>query len=94
MKHHYEVMRVMRTKVLSMRELVEGAQGIMYIHSAIAYRVQDLERVSILSPTVPYYTNSFAGSFSQQRLDPEKQLQSFAFGIVRYLSYLRDNSTF
>jgi hypothetical protein len=57
MKRHYEIMRVMRTKVLSMRELVEGAQGIMYIHSAITYRVQDLKRVSILSPTVAYYAN-------------------------------------
>ena len=57
MKRHYEVMRVMRTKVLTMQELVEGAQGIMYIRSAIVYRVQDLERVSILSPTVAYYTN-------------------------------------
>ena len=57
MKRHYEIMRVMRTKVLSMRELVEGAQGIMYIHSAIVYRVQDLKRVSILSPTVACYAN-------------------------------------
>jgi hypothetical protein len=44
MKRHYEIMRVMRTKVLSMRELVEGAQGIMYIHSAIVNRVRDLKR--------------------------------------------------
>jgi len=94
MKRHYEIMRVMRTKVLSMRELVEGAQGIMYIHSAIVYRVQDLKRVSILSPTVACQLTSFVGNFSQQRLDPEKQLQSFAFGIVGYLSYLWDNSTF
>ena len=36
---------------------------------------------------------SFVDNFSQQRLDPEKQLQSFAFGIVGYLSYLRDNPT-
>ena len=47
MKRHYEIMRVMRTKVLSMRELVEGAQGIMYIHSAIVRRVQRLKCVSI-----------------------------------------------
>ncbi|KAF8497394.1 hypothetical protein F5888DRAFT_1906711 [Russula emetica] len=67
MKRHYEIMRVMRTKVLNMRELVEGAQGIMYIHSTIVYRVQDLKH-----------------NFSQQRLDPEKQLQSFAFGIFKY----------
>jgi hypothetical protein len=58
MKRHYEIMRAMRTKILSMRELVEGAQGIMYIHSAIVYRVQDLKRVSILSPTVACCANS------------------------------------
>ena len=57
MKRHYEIMRVMRTKVLSMRELVEGAQGIMYIHSVIVNRVRDLKRVSILSFTVACYAN-------------------------------------
>jgi hypothetical protein len=36
----------------------------------------------------------FVGNFSQQRLDPEKQLQGFALGIVGYLPYLYDNSTF
>ena len=81
----------MRTKVLSMRELVEGAQGIMYIHSAIVYRVQDLKRMSICRSQWPAMLTSFVGNFSQQRLDPEKQLQSFAFGIVGYLSYLWDN---
>jgi hypothetical protein len=95
MKRHYAVMRIMRTKVLSMRELVEGAQGIMYIHSAILDRVQDLRRVSTLWSTVAcLYANLFKGNFSQQRLDPEKQLQSFAFGIVGYLSYPWDGSTF
>lgn len=93
MKRHYEIMRVMRTKVLSMRELVEGAQGIMYIHNAVVYRVQDLKRVSIRRPQWPAVLTSFVVNFSQQRLDTEKQLQSFAFGIVGYLSYLWDNST-
>lgn len=95
MKRHYEIMRVMRTKVLSMRELVEGAQGIMYIHNAVVYRVQDLKRVSIRRPQSrwPAMLTSFVVNFSQQRLDTEKQLQSFAFGIVGYLSYLWDNST-
>lgn len=57
MKRHYEIMRLMRTKVLSMRELVEGAQGILYVHNAIVYRVQDLKRVSVLSPTVACYAD-------------------------------------
>jgi len=39
----------MHTKVLSMRELVEGAQGIMYIYDAVLYRVQDLKCLSVLS---------------------------------------------
>ena len=47
MKRHYEIMRIMRTKILSMRELMDGWQGIMYIGEAITCRVQDLTRVSV-----------------------------------------------
>jgi hypothetical protein len=47
----------MRTKVLSMSELQDGAQGILYIHTAIVYRVKDLTRVSISSITVACYVN-------------------------------------
>ena len=53
MKRHYEIMRIMRTKLLSMRELQEGAQGIVHIQKAITYRVQDLIRASVLSFTMP-----------------------------------------
>jgi hypothetical protein len=53
MKRHYEIMRIMRTKILTMRDLLEGAQGIIYIHEAITYRVQDLTRVSISSSAAP-----------------------------------------
>jgi hypothetical protein len=52
MKRHYEIMRIMRTKLLSMRELQEGAQGIVHIQKAITYRVQDLIRVSVSSFTM------------------------------------------
>jgi hypothetical protein len=52
MKRHYEIMRIMRTKILSMRELLDGWQGVMYIYEAIKYRVQDLTRVSTTSSTV------------------------------------------
>ena len=52
MKRHYEIMRIMRTKILSMRELMDGWQGVMYIYEAIKYRVQDLTRVSTPSSTV------------------------------------------
>jgi hypothetical protein len=55
MKRHYEIMRIMRTKILTMGELTEGAQGIIYIREAIKYRVQDLTRVSISSFTVMCY---------------------------------------
>jgi hypothetical protein len=53
MKRHYEIMRIMRTKILSMRELLDGAQGILYISEAIKYRVQDLTRLSNLSSIGP-----------------------------------------
>ena len=87
MKRHYEIMRIMRTKILNMRELLEGAQSIIYIREAIGYRVQDLIRVLVLSSTVPAMLTWFVDNFTQQRLDPEKQIQSFAFGIVGYLSF-------
>ncbi len=57
MQRHYKIMQIMRTKILSMRELVEGAQGIMYIHNTIVYRIQDLKRVSVLSPSMSCYAN-------------------------------------
>ena len=43
----------MRTKILSVRELLDGAQGIVYISEAIEFRVQDLTRLSILSSIMP-----------------------------------------
>jgi hypothetical protein len=57
MKRHYAIMRIMCTKVLSMRELQEGMQSILYIHIAVMYRVQDLKRASVLSPAVIFYAN-------------------------------------
>jgi hypothetical protein len=47
MKRHYEIMRIMRTKIVTMGELQEGFDGIGYIECAINYRVKDLTRVSI-----------------------------------------------
>lgn len=57
MKRHYEIMRVMRSKILSMRELQEGMQSILYIHNAAVYRTQDLHRASVPSPAVIFYAN-------------------------------------
>jgi hypothetical protein len=42
----------MRTKILSLRELQEGVQGIMYICRAIMYRVKDLTSVSVSLSTL------------------------------------------
>jgi hypothetical protein len=57
MKRHYEIMRIMRTKTLNMRELLEGAQGILYINEAVVDRVQDLTRISVLPSTAACYAN-------------------------------------
>ena len=47
----------MRTKIPSMHELLEGVQGILYIHEAITQRVDDLKRMSDSSSTVARYVN-------------------------------------
>ena len=57
MKRHYEIMRIMRTKILNMRELLEGAQGIIYINEAVVDRVQGLTRMSVLPSTAACYVN-------------------------------------
>ena len=87
MKRHYEIMRIMRTKILNMRELLEGAHGILYINEAVEYRVQELTRMSVSPSTVACYANLIIDNFTQQKLDPEKQFQSFAYGIVGYLYF-------
>lgn len=57
MKRHYEIMRIMRTKILNMREILEGMQGIEYIEYAVFDRVQDLRRMSVSPSTVACYVN-------------------------------------
>jgi hypothetical protein len=57
MKRHYEIMRIMRTKIPSMHELLVCAQGIIYIRDAIKYRVEDLGRVSVSSFSVARYVD-------------------------------------
>jgi hypothetical protein len=49
MKRHYEIMRVMRTKVVNFRDLFDGKDGILYILDAMNLRVQDLTSVSVSS---------------------------------------------
>ena len=55
MKRHYEIMRIMRTKVLDARELSEGMKSMSCIEDAIRYRVDDLTSLSAcLSSALPY----------------------------------------
>ncbi|KAI0298350.1 hypothetical protein B0F90DRAFT_1669084 [Multifurca ochricompacta] len=72
-KRHYEIMRIMRTKVLDSRELWGNVESILYVNDALKYRMNDLTNI-----------------FSQQKLDPEKQLQNFAYGIFKYFSRPKD----
>ncbi|KAI0265430.1 hypothetical protein BC834DRAFT_879420 [Gloeopeniophorella convolvens] len=45
MKRHYEIMRVMRHKVLDARELWYAVESILYVKDAIKYRVNDLTNI-------------------------------------------------
>ena len=45
-KRHYEIMRVMRTKVLDNRELWYGIESIRHTEDAIQYRMNDLTSTS------------------------------------------------
>ncbi len=56
-------MRITRTKILSMHDLLDGAQGIVYIHEAIKGRVQDLFRASVSSTTVAFRVNLICRQF-------------------------------
>jgi hypothetical protein len=47
MKRHYEVMRVMRTKILDPRELWYGINSISVVQDAILYRANDLASMSV-----------------------------------------------
>ncbi|KAI0249341.1 hypothetical protein BJV78DRAFT_1347821 [Lactifluus subvellereus] len=82
MRRHYEIMRIMRTKVLDSRELWYSVESMLFVKDAIRYRANDLANI-----------------FSQQKLDPEKQFQNFAYGIFKYfhdgkalwsVNYVRD----
>jgi hypothetical protein len=90
MKHHYEVMRIMRTKVVDSRELWEGVKSMSYVQEAIRYRVDDLISISAF-PRPPSHADQsiYADNFSQQKLDIEKQFQNFAYGMVIILYIFR-----
>jgi hypothetical protein len=89
MKRHYEMMRIMRTKVVDHRDHDEAADSIYCVHDAIDYRIQDLASASVSSSTLACFVNLLdqtTGNFRQQKLDPEKQFDSFAYGIVSSFS--------
>jgi len=91
MKRHYEIMRIMRTTVVNARELSEGREGILCACRAVTYRIEELTSVSISFSSAACHTNlidPLSDNFSQQRLDPEKQFQTFAYGIVSRFSPL------
>ena len=55
MKRHYEIMRLMRTKVVDARELSEGREGILCVYRAVTYRIEDLTSMSISSSSAACY---------------------------------------
>ena len=87
MKRHYEVMRTMRTKVLDSCELRSAGESLSYANEAIRYRMTDL---TSKAPSIPLAVSvsltwfMHADIFLQQKVEPEKQFQNFACGIVRY----------
>ena len=86
MKRHYDIMRIMRVKVVGSRELWSSIESVIYVQNAIQYRVDDLASVSASSflPLSMLTGSTHADTFSQQRLDPEKQFQTFAYGIASH----------
>jgi len=96
MKHHYEIMRVMRTKVVDARELWECVKSVTHVQEAISYRVGDLTSISAssLSHKQSLTLSIYSDNFSQQRLDIEKQFQTFAYGMVTMVLQLGVYSTF
>jgi hypothetical protein len=52
MKRHYEIMRIMRTKVVDHRDPDEAVDSIYCVHDAIVYRIGDLTSASVLSSSL------------------------------------------
>jgi hypothetical protein len=95
MKHHYEIMRIMRTKIVDAREMSESTRSMLYVQEALRYRVDDLFSEWHVPLTLSHINQSnHADSFSQQKLDIEKQFQNFAYGMVIYSLHLPFHSIF
>jgi hypothetical protein len=50
MKRHYEIMRIMRTKIVDSRELWHCVESVLYVYDAIGYRVNDLASMLACHP--------------------------------------------
>ena len=59
MKRHYEIMRIMRAKVVDSRELWNAVESILYLHDAIRYRVDDLASMSAPSFSTIWHADRF-----------------------------------
>jgi hypothetical protein len=57
MKRHYEIMRIMRTKITDSREILESVLSICYVYDAVSYRVDDLNSMLSLMSSVVWYTD-------------------------------------
>ena len=86
MKRHYEIMRIMRAKVVDSRELWNSVESVLRVEEAIRYRVNDLTSMfASSSPSFSTLTGSIhVDIFSQQRLDPGKQFRTFAHGTASH----------
>ncbi|KAI0320386.1 hypothetical protein OF83DRAFT_592964 [Amylostereum chailletii] len=68
---HYQIMRMSTKKVVAPGELFSSVESILYVKDAVRMRFHTLKNI-----------------FSQQqKSDPEKQFQSFCFGLFKYFEH-------
>lgn len=77
----------MRTKVLDSCELRSAGESLSTVNDAIRYRMNDLTSKTSpipLTVSVSLIWSMNADIFIQQKIDPDKQFQNFACGLVRF----------
>jgi hypothetical protein len=84
MERHYEVMRIMLTKIVDPRELMQGVDSLFCVEEAIRYRVNTLTSMSAALRLEARRAELVISSdnFTHQKQDIQKQFENFAFGIV------------
>ena len=55
MKRHYEIMRIMRSKIPDSREMYDSAASIRCVYDAVSYRVDDLTSTFCLFSSSAWY---------------------------------------